>query len=74
MDATFHVIEFPIKARNVDKVMKPKDIEEFKTESVELLFENLLTLKDNCLVIKQKDDVEYYIQYKRYGGVKDDRF
>ena len=43
--------------------MKQKDIEEFKTENfeVELLLEKLLTLKDNCLVIKQKDEVEYYI-------------
>ena len=43
--------------------MKQKDIKEFKTENfeVELLLEKLLTLKDNCLVIKQKDEVEYYI-------------
>ena len=63
MDESFHLIQFPIKPRNVVKVMKQKDIEEFKTENVEVesWFEELLTLKENCLVIKQKDKVEYYI-------------
>jgi len=63
MDATFHLIQFPIKPRNVVKVLNKKDFTEFKTENVEVesWFEELLTLKENCLVIKQKDKVEYYI-------------